>query len=106
MRDGNCHGAGRYVGGRSSGKGGQVAGRVIADYVPPANPRGLDIAGAVVGKADLAGHRKQVGDLPVYGGVGLIGGKMPAEEQVLERPERIRVQPGQHLLPRMAAASR
>jgi hypothetical protein len=30
------------------------------------------MAGAVIGKADLAGrHRQQIGDLPVYDGSGL-----------------------------------
>jgi hypothetical protein len=53
--------------------GAQVAGRAIADCVSPAGQRGLNIAGAVIGKADLARrHRQQIGDLPVYDGSGLL----------------------------------
>ena len=41
--------------------------------MPPAGPRGRNVAGAVVGKADLAGrYRQQIGDLPVHGGSGLL----------------------------------
>jgi len=84
-----------YVRRRSAGKGAQVAGRAIADCVPSATQRGLDIVSAVAGEADLAGrYRQQIGDLPVYGGVRLVGSQTPAEEQVLERTERVRVQPG------------
>src|SRR5450755_1891308 len=84
---------------RCGEQGSEIGYGAVVDGFPSALAGGVDVASAVVSEADLPGRDgKQPGDLMVDGGIGLAGGEPVAEEQVLERLERFRVQAGEHLL--------